>query len=55
MHSTFVPDQLLDRFGEYYNSEFVKKNMPWVRAVPFVKFVEFEMSKRSDLTRSGIA
>lgn len=38
-----IPDVLLEQWGEYYNSEFVKKNQPWVRQLTFERFVRQQM------------
>jgi hypothetical protein len=35
-----IPDIFLERMADYYTSEFVKKNMPWIREIPFHEFLE---------------
>ncbi len=37
-------DQLW-KLGEYYNSDYVKLNMPWIREIPFWQFVERQMGR----------
>lgn len=41
-----IPDELLDRFGTFYSSEFVEKNMPWIRQLTFEQYVQREMESR---------
>jgi hypothetical protein len=40
-----VSDAQLESLGEFYCSDFVEKNMPWVRALTFEEFVQRELRK----------
>lgn len=40
-----ISDELLEKLGEFYNSEFVVKNMPWIRKMTFEEFVQRELRK----------
>lgn len=42
-----IPDELLHRLGEFYSSEFVEKNMPWLRQMAFEQFLEREIRDRT--------
>jgi hypothetical protein len=33
-------DELLDKLGDYYNSEYVETCQPWIREVPFAEWFE---------------
>jgi hypothetical protein len=41
-----LEDELLERYGIYYSSEYVAKNQPWILEVPFVEWVERQLSLR---------
>jgi hypothetical protein len=41
-----IPDELLDAYGEFYNSQFVRQNMPWVRMVPFAEWVTRQLAEK---------
>jgi hypothetical protein len=36
------------KLGEYYNSDYVKLNMPWIRMIPFWEFVERQMGREGE-------
>lgn len=38
-----IQDNLLDSLGDFYCSEFVSRNMPWLRQMTFAEFVEREL------------
>lgn len=38
-----IPDHLLDSLGDFYSSEFVSRNMPWLRNMTFAEYVEREL------------
>lgn len=40
-----ISDEQLESLGEFYCSEFVEKNMPWIRKVTFEEFVQRELRK----------
>lgn len=42
-----LSDDLLDRLADFYSSEFVAMNMPWLRQVTFAEFVEREIRSRA--------
>ena len=35
-----MDDEILEKLGDYYCSEFVKEHMPWIREIPFYEFVQ---------------
>jgi hypothetical protein len=41
-----LEDELLERYGTYYSSEYVMKNQPWILEVPFFEWVERQLSLR---------
>lgn len=38
-----IPDNMLDSLGDFYSSEFVARNMPWIRQMTFEQFLEREI------------
>lgn len=36
-------DELLELYGEYYTSDFVEKNMPWIKEIPFGEWLDRHM------------
>jgi hypothetical protein len=45
-----IPDDLLNSLGEFYSSEYVAKNQPWILEMTFEQYVQREMRIRT-LTR----
>ena len=41
-----ISEVWLERLGTYYTSEYVKTHQPWIREIPFARFVEREWFKR---------
>lgn len=46
-----IPDHLLDSLGDFYSSEFVSLNMPWLWQITFAEFVERELRSRVSAIR----
>lgn len=40
-----IPDELLDKLGEYYTSAYVAKNQPWVLKLSFQEFVQRHINR----------
>lgn len=34
------PDDYVERMGQFYSSEYVAKNQPWIRELPFHEWLE---------------
>lgn len=45
-----ISDELLDRYGNYYTSEYVAKNQPWVLKIPFYEWVQRQLNGKQALT-----
>lgn len=41
-----VPDELLDKLGAFYSSEYVRRCQPWVLGLPFYEWLQRELEKR---------
>lgn len=41
-----IPDELLNRLADFYSSEYVAKNEPWIRQIPFHEWLGRELIKR---------
>ncbi|KIL37952.1 hypothetical protein SD70_29630 [Gordoniibacillus kamchatkensis] len=39
-----VDDDLLYSLGEYYSSQYVEKNKPWVREIPFAEWMQRQLN-----------
>jgi hypothetical protein len=42
-----MEDGLLEKYGEYYCSQYVAKNQPWILKVPFHEWVDRQVNERS--------
>lgn len=40
-----LSDELLDKLGDFYASEYVQNNQPWLREKPFHLWLEQEIRK----------
>lgn len=49
-----IPDQLLHDLGEYYNSDFVKEHMPWIRALTFEEFLQRHLREKEEAQRQAL-
>lgn len=47
-----IDDVLLDKLGEFYCSEYVALNQPWIREIPFEQWVERQL--KGGQTKDGI-
>jgi hypothetical protein len=51
-----IDEAFIEKLAKYYNSEFVKRHMPWIREIPFDEFVRREVQKRfPELYVKGVA
>jgi hypothetical protein len=41
-----ISDEMLNSLGEWYNSEFVIMNVPWIRQITFEEWVTRVMAER---------
>lgn len=41
-----IHDKLLDKLGDFYTSDYVAKNQPWVIQTPFHEWVDRHLAKR---------
>lgn len=41
-----MPDELLESLGEFYTSEYVAANQPWIRKIPFEEYVNRLLAAR---------
>lgn len=39
------PDDYVERMGQFYSSEYVAKNQPWIRELPFHEWLERRRSE----------
>lgn len=40
-----MDDELLERLANFYCSEYVEKNQPWVREIPFDQWLDRQLTR----------
>lgn len=44
MEEIKIPDERLEKLADFYSSEFVEKNEPWIREIPFYEWLNRQIT-----------